>query len=489
MEYLSNINSLTSYLPELMIVLTILCVFIAESISSYRSSTYMISIAGLLFTGILLLFSHSSTSLLFEGMIINDSLSIFFKWLILISTLSIVLISKEDNSVVSEVKGEYYAMLLIIMLGMFAMVSAKNLLMVYLAIEMVSIPSYIIAGISKNDRESNEASLKYVIYGSFASGIMLYGLSYLYGMAGSLDINIVATKLASYDASITVYMIIIFVLVGFGYKISMVPFHYWTPDVYQGAPITVTAFLSVAPKAAGFAILIRFFYTLFIDNVDILQWPQLIAFMSALTMTVGNVLALNQTNIKRLLAYSSISHVGFMLVAFSIVSLDSVVSILFYMFFYLFMNLSAFYMAIYMSNNYNADELDDWNGIGLKAPVLSFFMVLSLASLAGLPPTSGFIAKVYVLRNLFSDATFLWLGLVAIINTVISLYYYFKIVRAMYFMKNDDLVYKKCNQVLFWSMVIYLSIQPTHPQKQELFPMPVMSVTTIQIVQIVHLVG
>ena len=455
MEYLSNINSLTSYLPELMIVLTILCVFIAESISSYRSSTYMISIAGLLFTGILLLFSHSSTSLLFEGMIINDSLSIFFKWLILISTLSIVLISKEDNSVVSEVKGEYYAMLLIIMLGMFAMVSAKNLLMVYLAIEMVSIPSYIIAGISKNDRESNEASLKYVIYGSFASGIMLYGLSYLYGMAGSLDINIVAAKLASYDASITVYMIIIFVLVGFGYKISMVPFHYWTPDVYQGAPITVTAFLSVAPKAAGFAILIRFFYTLFIDNVDILQWPQLIAFMSALTMTVGNVLALNQTNIKRLLAYSSISHVGFMLVAFSIVSLDSVVSILFYMFFYLFMNLSAFYMAIYMSNNYNADELDDWNGIGLKAPVLSFFMVLSLASLAGLPPTSGFIAKVYVLRNLFSDATFLWLGLVAIINTVISLYYYFKIVRAMYFMKNDDLVYKKCNQVLFWSITVF----------------------------------
>ena len=455
MEYLSNINSLTSYLPELMIVLTILCVFIAESISSYRSSTYMISIAGLLFTGILLLFSHSSTSLLFEGMIINDSLSIFFKWLILISTLSIVLISKEDNSVVSEVKGEYYAMLLIIMLGMFAMVSAKNLLMVYLAIEMVSIPSYIIAGISKNDRESNEASLKYVIYGSFASGIMLYGLSYLYGMAGSLDINIVAAKLASYDASITVYMIIIFVLVGFGYKISMVPFHYWTPDVYQGAPITVTAFLSVAPKAAGFAILIRFFYTLFIDNVDILQWPQLIAFMSALTMTVGNVLALNQTNIKRLLAYSSISHVGFMLVAFSIVSLDSVVSILFYVFFYLFMNLSAFYMAIYMSNNYNADELDDWNGIGLKAPVLSFFMVLSLASLAGLPPTSGFIAKVYVLRNLFSDATFLWLGLVAIINTVISLYYYFKIVRAMYFMKNDDLVYKKCNQVLFWSIIVF----------------------------------
>ena len=455
MEYLSNINSLTSYLPELMIVITILAVFIMESISTYRPLTYITTIIGLIFAGVLLMISSSSTNLLFEGMIVNDSLAMFFKWLILLSTLSIVLISRDDGSVLDEVKGEYYAMLLIITLGMFAMVSAKNLLMVYLAIEMVSIPSYIIAGISKNDRESNEASLKYVIYGSFASGIMLFGLSFLYGIAGSLDINVVASKLSSFDSSLTVYMVIIFILVGFGYKISMVPFHYWTPDVYQGAPITVTAFLSVAPKAAGFAILIRFFYTLFIDNIEMLQWPQLIAIMSALTMTVGNILALNQTNIKRLLAYSSISHVGFMLVAFSIVSIDSVVSIMFYMFFYLFMNLSAFYMAIYMSNKYGANEIDQWNGVGLKVPVLSFFMVLSLASLAGLPPTSGFVAKVYVLRNLFAESNFLWLGVVAIINTVISLYYYFKIVRAMYFMDNDKLTVQDCSPILFWSIIIF----------------------------------
>ena len=370
MEYLSNINSLTSYLPELMIVVTILAVFIMESISSYRPLTYITTIVGLIFAGLLLMISSSSTNLLFEGMIINDSLAVFFKWLILLSTLSIVLISRDDESVLDEVKGEYYACHYYswCCLRYFG----KNLLMIYLAIEMVSIPSYIIAGISKNDRESNEASLKYVIYGSFASGIMLFGLSFLYGIAGSLDINVVASKLASFDSSLTVYMIIIFILVGFGYKISMVPFHYWTPDVYQGAPITVTAFLSVAPKAAGFAILIRFFYTLFIDNIEILQWPQLIAVMAALTMTVGNVLALNQTNIKRLLAYSSISHVGFMLVAFSIVSIDSVVSIMFYMFFYIFMNLSAFYMAIYMSNKYGANEIDQWNGIGLKTPLLSF---------------------------------------------------------------------------------------------------------------------
>ena len=455
MEFLSNINSLSSYLPELIIVISILCVFIMESTSKYRHLTFITSCIGLTFSGILLLFSNPSLNLLFEGMLVNDSLSIYFKWLILISTLSIILVSKDDDSVLSDVKGEYYGMLLIITLGMFAMVSAKNLLMIYLSIEMVSIPSYIIAGISKNDKESNEASLKYVIYGSFASGIMLFGLSFLYGIAGSLDINVVASKVLNFDSPLILYMSLIFVLVGFGYKISMVPFHYWTPDVYQGAPITVTAFLSVAPKAAGFAILIRFFYTLFLDNVEILEWPQLIAFLSALTMTVGNVLALNQSNIKRLLAYSSISHVGFMLIGFSVISADSLASIMFYMFFYLFMNLSAFYMAIYMSNKYNADSIDQWNGIGIKAPVLSFFMVLSLASLAGLPPTSGFVAKVYILRNLFADNGFILLGVVAIINTVISLYYYFKIVKAMYFMENDKLEVKKPNLLLFWIIIIF----------------------------------
>ena len=316
---------------------------------------------------------------------------------------------------------------------------------------MVSIPSYIIAGISKNDKESNEASLKYVIYGSFASGIMLFGLSILYGVAGSTDISLIATKIASFESPLAIYMAMLFILVGFGYKISMVPFHYWTPDVYQGSPIPVTAFLSVAPKAAGFAILIRFFYSLQYSDIE---WLQLIAVLSALTMTVGNVLALKQNNIKRLLAYSSISHVGYMLVAFSIFSTDALVSIMFYLFFYLFMNLSAFYMAIYMSNAYGADTIDKWNGIGRKVPVLSFFMVLSLASLSGLPPTSGFVAKVYILRNLFASEQFIWLGVVAIINTVISLYYYFRIVKAMYFV--DEKKYERINAhpIVHWSIIV-----------------------------------
>tara|TARA_B100002051_G_scaffold237674_1_gene239713 strand:+ start:12013 stop:13464 length:1452 start_codon:yes stop_codon:yes gene_type:complete len=453
---LSNINSLTSYLPELMILVMILIVFLYESFKSYRQYIFTVLSAGMISVIILMYLYNPSSNLLFEGMLVNDSLSIFLKWILVISTFSVIIISKNDNSILDDIKSEYYAMLLIILLGMFAMVSATNLLMVYLAIEMVSIPSYIIAGISKNDKESNEAALKYVIYGSFASGIMLFGLSFLYGLTGTTDIYTISNQLTNNENSLLIYLSMIFILVGFGYKISMVPFHYWTPDVYQGAPITVTTFLSVAPKAAGFAILIRFFYSIFVTNgAPIIEWTNIIAIFSALTMTVGNILALKQTNIKRLLAYSSISHVGFMLIALSIVSIDSVTSVLFYLVFYMFMNLSAFFVAIYMSNAYQADNIDDWNGLGLKMPVISIFMVLSLASLAGLPPTSGFIGKVYVLRNLFADQQYLWLGIVAIINTVVSLYYYFNIVKAMYFMENDSLEYKSADKALYFFIIIF----------------------------------
>lgn len=453
---LSNINSLTSYLPELMILFMILIVFLYESFKSYRKYIFTIISAGMVSILLLMFLYNPSSNLLFEGMLVNDSFSIFLKWILVISTFSVILISKNDNSISDDIKSEYYAMLLIILLGMFAMVSATNLLMVYLAIEMVSIPSYIIAGISKNDKESNEAALKYVIYGSFASGIMLFGLSFLYGLTGSTDISTISMQLAASENSLLIYFSMIFILVGFGYKISMVPFHYWTPDVYQGAPITVTTFLSVAPKAAGFAILIRFFYSIFVSNgAPIIEWTNIIAVFSALTMTVGNILALKQTNIKRLLAYSSISHVGFMLIALSIVSIDSVTSVLFYLLFYMFMNLSAFFVAIHMSNAYEADNINDWNGIGHKIPLISVFMVLSLASLAGLPPTSGFIGKVYVLRNLFAEQQYLWLGIVAIINTVISLYYYFNIVKAMYFMEDDNLEYKTVDTALYCFIIIF----------------------------------
>ena len=279
---------------------------------------------------------------------------------------------------------------------------------------------------------------------------MLYGLSIIFGLTGTTKFFAIRDAIATLDSSSNLALTLstIFVLAGFGYKISAVPFHFWTPDVYEGSPTPNTAYISVAPKAAGFALMIRFFNQVLVESDSLstigwyadvsFAWPGLLGVISVVTMTMGNLVAIQQNSVKRMLAYSSIAHVGFMLIGFSVLSIDSIASIMFYLFFYLFMNLGAFYMAVYMSNAYNANDIDDWNGIGKKAPVLAFFMVLSLASLAGLPPTSGFVGKVYILRNLFADQQFIWLGVVAIINTVISLYYYFKIVKAMYFMENDD---------------------------------------------------
>ncbi len=244
----------------------------------------------------------------------------------------------------------------------------------------------------------------------------------------------------------------------------MVPFHFWTPDVYEGAPTPITAFLSVAPKAAGFAILIRVFYTMFTIDGSVtatlpltnINWPALIAVASAITMTLGNLLAVQQEDVKRLLAYSTISHVGFMLMAFAIISPDAVRAIMLYLFIYLFMNLAAFYMAIFASNKLNAHRINDWDGLSRKNPVLCAFMALTLISLTGLPPTAGFVGKFYIFAELFKHQQFYWLAVVAILNSVVSLYYYFKIVKSMYLVDVEGEVNKiEAHPVVNWSIILF----------------------------------
>jgi NADH-quinone oxidoreductase subunit N len=262
-------------------------------------------------------------------------------------------------------------------------------------------------------------------------------------------------------------MSLMLILIGFGYKISMAPLHYWTPDVFEGSPTVVTAFFSVAPKVAGFAILIRTFFILFTGtnslNVDAIpldgiNWTLIIAVLSAVTMSIGNLLALKQDNVKRMLAYSTISHVGFMLMAFATISIDGVIAIMFYLTLYMFMNLSAFFMVIHVENNFKAKNIEQWGGIGYKSPVLAIFMVLSLVSLAGLPPTSGFVGKVYLFRTLFATKQFYWLGIVGILNSVISLYYYFKIVKSMYF-DESEIKEKENTPFPLYLMIIIFSSQ------------------------------
>ena len=295
----NNFQSLSYFLPELLIIFTVLFVVISDLVNDLKKYTYYIALFGLTCCGILVfLGGYTSTpTTIFNDMLIFDSFSYYFKCIILFSTLSIILISKYSKELDDEYRAEYNTLLLIILLGMFLMTNSINLVMIYLSLELVSIPSYVLAGILKNDKRSNEASLKYVIFGSFASGLMLFGFSLLYGLTGTLNIYEIHVMLLSTSNSSAILFSIILILAGFGYKISMVPFHYWTPDVYEGSPTTITAFLSVAPKTAGIAILIRVFHVMFtqdgsLTNTGIMEninWPMIIAIASAATMTWGNV--------------------------------------------------------------------------------------------------------------------------------------------------------------------------------------------------------
>ena len=465
----NNLKSLLSFIPELIIMEGMLSIILLEIIPNQRKYIYSSTLGVIILSFIAVLFSLNSSqgSQLFMNLIVVDPFSTFFKIIFLISTLVIIMVSKSSVEIKDDIKAEYYFLLLVIVLGMFLMSSSINLLMVYLAIELVSIPSYILAGISKNNKSSNEASLKYVIFGSFASGLMLFGLSWLYGIAGSTNIFEIQRALVESGNSLMVFMALLFILVGFGYKISMVPFHYWTPDVYEGAATPVTAFFSIGPKAAGLAMLIRFFYSVFTDGANNVllgvDWTLIIAVLSALTMTIGNLLALYQNNVKRLLAYSSISHIGFILIGFCILSTQALEAMLFYIFTYLFMNLGAFVVAIFVKNKINGEDVDSWKGMGFRNPLISAFMVICLVSLAGLPPTSGFVAKFYVLAELFRLESYRWLAVVAIINSVISLYYYFRIVKSMYFLSSDEeqksLEKVESSQINKW-IIITLSVQP-----------------------------
>ena len=455
---MSNLLSLSHYLPELVLIGVILIAIVIDLIPSTRRFTKAIILAGLIIVAVFLVQSDTYALSLFMGMSAHDPFGTFFKWIFILATFFIILIARYDDSMDQAVAGEFNIILLIAMFGLFLMATATNLVMVYLAIETVSISSYILAGMLRNDVKSNEASLKYVIFGAFASGLMLYGFSWLYGLAGSTDLSAIREVLSIQEGPVfVVYMSILMVLVGIGYKLSMVPFHYWTPDVYEGAPTPLTAYLSVAPKAAGLALLIRFFHMTFTTDagsvVAQVNWTVLFAVLSALTMTVGNLLALRQENVKRLFAFSSIAHAGYMLMVIPVLSTDSNSAIMFYLVPYLFMNIGVFLITITVANHTGSYDLSEWKGLGKRMPVLSALMVLFLMSLTGLPPTAGFIGKVYLFSVLIDHQQFYLLAVIGVVNSVISLFYYFRIVRQMYLVDSDIDTAIHPHPILKWSIV------------------------------------
>ena len=449
MQPLSNIESLLYFSPEILLVIFAAAVILLDLVVKDRESIAVayLSLVGLVcvFAAVLIThFSFRNPVSLFLGMIRLDEFSTFFKILLLLATAATILFSLRSEELDARLKGEYYALLLAITLGMFLMASSTNLLMIFISLETVSLTSYILAGFLTHNPRSSEAAFKYITYGAVASGTMLFGLSFLFGMAGSGNLGQISVRLTELLASgevapLAVLIAITFVLAGVGYKIASVPFHMWSPDVYEGAPIPITAFLSVASKSAGFALFIRFFYAGF-GNTELMQavdWPFMLAIVSALTMTVGNLAALPQQNVKRLLAYSSIAHGGYLLMGGVLLTSQGIGAILFYLVVYLFMNLGAFYVVVLIANEAGSEMVEGYRGLSSRAPLVARAMVIFLVSLAGIPPFAGFFGK-WLLFAAVIEQGYYWLAFVGLLNSVVSLYYYARIVKAMFFEDADE---------------------------------------------------
>ena len=444
---MTNLQSLEFFIPELILTITILAALITDLFVK-KSKTNMIGWVlgvGLVIVGLSV---HNLSSVppttLFLDMIVIDPFSSFMKIVIILSTLLVIVASWVNDELEKYRKGEYFTIMGIMVMGLFLMTSSVDIIMLYISIEVVSIMSFVLAAYLKLDTRSNEAGLKYVIYGAFSSGVMLFGLSIVYGLAGSTNYFAIQDTLSSLDGSANsaLIMALLMIFAGFGYKISSVPFHFWTPDVYEGSPSTITAYLSVAPKAAGFAMIIRFFHQVFSDSIGLtsnaigstdLPWPEIIGVLAVVTMTMGNLVAIQQKSIKRMLAYSSIAHAGYMMLALPVLSIEAVESVMIYLFIYVFMNLGAFFIVIFVKNKTGGESFEDFEGLGWKMPIVGAFMTLFMLSLTGLPPTAGFVGKLYIFKTLVgAGSEFLWLVVAGGVNSVISLYYYFHVVKVMF---------------------------------------------------------
>jgi NADH-quinone oxidoreductase subunit N len=438
----SNVDSVGFIIPELLLTLGIIVIFLADLVvrRKERLGELAMIVVALALLAVALL-AGTGDAFLFSRMIVHDPFGRFFKALFALSSLAAVWMSLGSQEIKRVSQGEYYALLLSSTLGMFFMASASNLLMAYLALELVSLTSYVLSGYLRHDRRSGEAALKYLIYGGVASGTMIYGLSWIYGLAGSMDlaqINIALTQ--GEPHKLALFVALVLTLAGFGYKISAVPFHMWAPDVYTGAPIPVTAFLSVGSKAAGFALLMRFFYPglskvspdgtwQFLPGVD---WPQLVLVMSMVTMTLGNLAALSQRNLKRLLAYSSIAHAGYMLMGFVVLSNEGLRAMMFYMIVYYLMNIGAFLVVMIVANATGNEDIEGFRGLAWRGgAVPAIAMAIFLFSLTGLPPLAGFVGKFYLFAAVVRQHFYL-LAVVGGMNSVVSLYYYARVVRTMF---------------------------------------------------------
>ncbi len=384
----------------------------------------------------------------FSQMFALDAFSIFFKLLFIVVIAMVALLSDDFLRESRYSAWEYYSLLGFALCGMMFMASGVNLITIWVGLELMSLSSYILAGYYKNEEKSTEAAMKYFILGAVSSAILLYGISLIYGVCGSLNLMDIEKSLSTLISNDALMFGIMLLAAGLCFKVAAAPFHVWTPDVYVGAPTPITAFLSTASKAAAFAIFARIFYSALHDFH--LDWSNVLATVSALSMIVGNLAAITQTNIKRLLAYSSIGHAGYVLLGIISLSDWGIRGILIYTTVYVFATLGIWATILMMRRHeYAGEEIDDFEGLSKRAPFWAFAMVIFLLSLGGIPPTAGFIGKYYLFSAAI-EAGYGWLAIIAVVMSAVSIFYYFKIVVAMYLRegKEADMVITRPLQVV-----------------------------------------
>lgn len=421
-----NVQSLIHFLPELILSAGSILVLIL-SLFNAKKVPFVLSLIFIAAAGI---FSFLQFNIgnppLFWGLIIVDKMAVFFKLLFIATAFLITIFASESREIESD-RPEFYSLILASVVGMSILVQANNILIIYLGLEFVSLISYILVGYVKGSKRSSEAAIKYLLFGAIASGFFLYGSSIFYGQTGSLYLTDFI-KVAPYGFNIIAGILI---LAGFLYKIAAVPMQAWCPDAYEGAPTPVTSFLSIAPKAAGFAILIRVIGFIGIN----FNWQIVIAVISAATMTFGNLAAIPQNNLKRLLAYSSIAHAGYLLIGVATLTPKGVEAVYFYFIAYFLMNLGAFLVVQIIEDKFGSEDIETYKGLGRRGGCgvwLGIIMTIFLLSLTGVPPFVGFIGKFYVFSAAI-DAKLYWLAMIGIANSVVSLYYYMRIVKALFF--------------------------------------------------------
>jgi len=424
-------NNLHFISPEIFVSLTVMFLLIlGVFIKNSSNLIHNLSMIFLFITGILILNNPLETNItLFNGSYIIDNLSSYMKALTILGGVVVLSISKKYLKISNIFLIEYPILILSSILGMMVMISSNDLIVFYVGLELQSLALYVLASFNRDQLKSSESGLKYFVLSALSSGLLLYGCSLIYGFSGSTNFNIVAQTINSTHYGLTFG--IVFILVGLAFKISAVPFHMWAPDVYEGSPTSVTLFFAIVPKIAALTVFIRFLYIPFINMID--QWQTIIVFLSITSMIFGAVAAIGQKNLKRLIAYSSIGHIGYTLAGLAVGTNEGIQSSIVYISIYIVMNLGLFSCLLMMKrNNQYFETIDDLSGLSKNHSVLSLSLLIILFSLAGIPPLAGFFAKFYIFKAVIEQSMF-FLAIVGLLSTVIAAFYYLRIIKVIYF--------------------------------------------------------